>query len=536
MGSATQTLPAAPGPLPPSGLGTGRFLMVHNHLSEPCEGNLISALILEAIDLEARSLGGVDYKSTWVNHSVSSLHGMMSGWCSRETVRRNLKFLIRKKLVQRRRCPSLDGADSYRYRINYQLLEAPANEGGGPGIFCEDPPKMGVAQNVPGHKMRVAQNVEEAGSKCASQPYIRKREKRENISTPLISPQGGKQTPPDGGTHSLVSTYETRKRGTEEKQMSESEPLDMEDPIEVYVVNLYRRNGLPKPKFTGRNAPLRERLQEAERDYGREGFRMALVAFVQDSGNEWLAENGWPLAWFLKNISRYEVSYQGRAGQETAAEGAERPLVASERPPKGSSTPRAGKSHESATFAPDVDPEKFLAEWYETVLEDTDRWDGEVDPTDELARVLSENPVLVRNWKRLMEKVIYIRQARWTPWLTLKWLIRQKKGQWNWKRILTGEMDWMMVRDERQSPADMVALAKQMARREKAERERLREIAEREELRYEESKKRSNDLYRRMVEMAEKMDMRHQRRLKKVEEQMKELKESENQDTGNTTE
>lgn len=132
------------------------------------------------------------------------------------------------------------------------------------------------------------------------------------------------------------------------------EDLNMEDPIEVFVANAYRRENRRAKLDNLRSKasrPLVEGLQDLERSMGAESMRASLIAYLR-SEDGWLRENRWPLRFF---ISRRGEGRWLDGVEEGARETTARPLESAATPLDSGSVENNHTIAEPAVKKPGVD-------------------------------------------------------------------------------------------------------------------------------------------------------------------------------------
>ena len=96
------------------------------------------------------------------------------------------------------------------------------------------------------------------------------------------------------------------------------EDLNLDDPIETFAVNAYRRTGRGRLKLTRRSdTSMVDRLQAAEKSHGRVEFRTHLLYFLE-TDESWLRDNKWPLNRFLQKPDSWLKPEPPRERQEDA--------------------------------------------------------------------------------------------------------------------------------------------------------------------------------------------------------------------------
>lgn len=250
-------------------------------------------------------------------------------------------------------------------------------------------------------------------------------------------------------------------------ETADAEPLDLEDPIEVFLANLYRRMGRGRIKLSRKSdAGLLDLLQTAEGQHGPGEFRAGLVAFLR-TDTQSLRENKWPIRWYLTNPERYMGQVERESTQILATSGARHEAEGY----LEAAMPTTGEPE--AQQRAQTPRRDYLAEWNSAVPEARTEFNGGRSFTD--ARRLAEyDPEFTSKFSEICEvaKKIHKRQGDRASWLDFYWLVKFKEGSFlpNWKRLF-GDLRHLAVADK----AKPKSLSEQIIEKmdaEKAERER----------------------------------------------------------------
>jgi hypothetical protein len=260
--------------------------------------------------------------------------------------------------------------------------------------------------------------------------------------------------------------------------------IDTETPVVQFLQNAWRIHRRLRLKLT-RASDIRtlERVIRLEQDLGAYEFRSRALEYLrQDS--EWLRENKWPLAAFLKQVEQVssgpamrKAALVARPSAASAVEGDDDELEAP-RYPKPSRAPRKAAEVPKPEYpeplppAAAAEPPQEQAEgqaqepakprqkrelpyaakrWNEIVtagqpvLQWTHRDRGNPDDPDFL-EVLDEVLAICQR--------IHQQRGQDAAWLTFHWLLRldAKRGIENWHRVLTKGRAWANPREGEARP------------------------------------------------------------------------------------
>lgn len=217
---------------------------------------------------------------------------------------------------------------------------------------------------------------------------------------------------------------------------TDTEDLNLEDPIETFARNLYNQKRRLRLKFTtGEGKKLAERLQRAEERAGPEEFRRGLIAYLEEN-SDWAFTNKWPLAGFLKRVESNGEYSRAR----TAA------------PIRSVPAPRMADSHAPPAIPPAAPNGVPKGEFGLPVPVET--WNRIVQhghsipfwkSTNGLNSALEEawrDKDFRENYVAIFEKVEAMHVARGpdVEWATLSWVLKPE----NWfTKLLQGELEYM---------------------------------------------------------------------------------------------
>lgn len=286
-------------------------------------------------------------------------------------------------------------------------------------------------------------NRSTAGDAVQGQPHhIIEKESREKESTPPTPSSEKKET--EGtvlkgrvGSRGLDTTpppTPSPPQAVDESVLPSLVRFDPEDDVVTFTRNLYRRSNR-RAKLENLKAraqePLINKLVAKEEEWGMRDFRCALLCYLEDQ-SDYLAEKRWPLRLFLSQVESY-VGTVPEQYQDQAETGAPEALTPSDAVTHAGDEAKAPEGLKSQL--PDL--------WNELVPECPVEW----NPTNEggiRVRTLA-NDRLQRDFREICKKASAIHKARGddTGWLTFYWLLGNKDGTPNWRRLLNGELDWM---------------------------------------------------------------------------------------------
>ncbi len=200
---------------------------------------------------------------------------------------------------------------------------------------------------------------------------------------------------------------------------STTNPFDPEDDLigdgrRGFIANAYRRNRRPAPKLhTKANERLVASLRSAEDRYGVEEFRGALLRFLE-SDSDWLRKNGWPLYKFLKDLDQDGTPQQ--------------PGLLANCPTLDSAPP--------PTQAPS-EKRRLILLWNSAIPE------REFTDPDHHLKLHPEHAQMCEKLEAVFRKAAdVVRGGSDCSWLNLRWLCGEKDGYPNWRKLLSGALDF----------------------------------------------------------------------------------------------
>jgi len=216
------------------------------------------------------------------------------------------------------------------------------------------------------------------------------------------------------------------------------QPLDLEDGIEVFLKNSYRRARLPgnPPELTSRaNRPLLSSLQAAERVYGKQAVRMAWLRYLA-TDDEYVREARWPVRLFLKQMHRY-IGQDGDGNGHTGSTHTHR----HER------SPRTAKAFERPAWLTDDRLKDCVTVWtaasrgarmeqLEKVLISVA---AQLDGEDHARNRTDEDAYLELRFIAFVWGTMHAEPGR--EWANENWILSGDPP--NWKRILEGQFNWV---------------------------------------------------------------------------------------------
>jgi hypothetical protein len=309
--------------------------------------------------------------------------------------------------------------------------------------------------------------LESAGAAPSGQStrlsYIKEREKESNTPLPPSSKKNQDETVEESSDCRELDKPATpypqtpaplRPDPDESVPVYDVSCLDLEDDIATFATNAYRRvNRRAKiQKLTTRaGRVLIERLEEREREYGPEEFRLAILTYLEDQ-DDYLLQSRWPINLFLARTMDYtsNIPECARAEAETWAPG--------DSPPSGVATP-----HPDYKIPVRRPAEHLLDLWNQRVPEANCTM---VISRQGFARQnVLKDPDFDAAFDDLCEKAKAIHTAKNdVGWLTFQWLLSNKEGTANWRRLLDGELDWMAKSTKRNTVADATQEAIRLVR------------------------------------------------------------------------
>lgn len=243
-------------------------------------------------------------------------------------------------------------------------------------------------------------------------------------STQLTVEETGTVNSVDRSTVNSVDSP-IRSKEIKEIDIKESSDLQLDEDVSVFIKNAYRRSR--GAKVTSANIKqANHRILELEVSYGPEEFRQSLWAYLSES-SEWLRQNKWPLAAFLKKMEScgaYQIPREEpRREVQQELPGTEPPQC-----PILDMSQIAARYHELAPHAPKF----FLSSGSKP--EFPALHDPEFFPR--------------------MDEVFMKVESLWSTgrtknitWLNLPWVMKSKNGVLNWNTLMMGTIDGM-CRDE----------------------------------------------------------------------------------------
>ncbi len=238
--------------------------------------------------------------------------------------------------------------------------------------------------------------------------------------------QGGADPAPGGGADlapvSLEINTTKEKTNTAADSNSETQPTNPFDPEDDligdgrrgFIANAYRRNRRPAPKLhTRANERLVASLRAAEDRYGIEEFRGALLRYLE-SDSDWLRKNGWPLYKFLKDLDQDGTPQQ--------------PGLLANCPALDTAPPPTQEPSEKI---------RLIKLWNSAIPER-----AFTDPEYHL-KLHPEHAQMCEKLEAVFRKAAdVVRGGSDCSWLNLRWICGEKDGYPNWRKLLSGALDF----------------------------------------------------------------------------------------------
>ena len=224
-----------------------------------------------------------------------------------------------------------------------------------------------------------------------------------------------------------LSNKEVIRIQPEELSVVSLSDLDLEDPIESFVVNVARRERRLRVRLGRKqDAPLVERLQNSEARMGRESFRRNLVAFYRSS-DQWLRENEWPLNRFLKSPEEYTPVVEGPGEVSTV-----------------NTPPKVVFPHPPTADAPSVvsvpSPVDLITAWNCGVPSGppVEVWKPDKQAKEAYREAIGD-PQFIAGLPKILERVEAAHKADpvKASYVTFRWVLA------NWPKVLNGEIAWV---------------------------------------------------------------------------------------------
>lgn len=255
----------------------------------------------------------------------------------------------------------------------------------------------------------------------------------------------GKNTGKKEGVEGCYKEEELRTKKEEQETLTPSPPsgpktdtedLNMEDPIETFTRNLYNQKRRLRLKFTtGEGKKLAERLQRAEERAGPEEFRRGLIAYLEEN-SDWAFTNKWPLAGFLKRVESNGEYSRARTAAPIRSVPAPRMAVSHAPPAIPPAAPNGVPKGESGLPVP-------VEIWNRIVTAgpSVQEWDC----SNGYHKLLKENWHDQRfrdNFDKFCvtcQEILVLRGSGELWWMTFLWLLKPA----NWFKFVSGQMEPM---------------------------------------------------------------------------------------------
>lgn len=222
-------------------------------------------------------------------------------------------------------------------------------------------------------------------------------------------------------------------RGGDPSQFQHLDPdveLYLQDPIDMYTSALYKRTRRGKLSNLAKKGQVQlvYSLQEKEREYGPEDFRLALNNFLA-TDSDWLRENKWPIKSFLKDVPRYLDKTHATPRKLPVA----KPIGAL---PTQETIPNATALQSKLVPFPE-----YLLRWNAAVPEEMreKHW-TQASPLAALFDAEGD-PIFTDNFDLICERCVKYHKAGQLPG-TFDWLFGKSVGQWNWYRTAKNITPW----------------------------------------------------------------------------------------------